>query len=80
MTIQTKCVFKTSFDGRSVLFQTSLILYGLTSLLLKPTLILAKSLTSDPYSMGPLFWRKSVSLNEWMVVVAPWVGVNASRL
>ena len=59
-TIQTKYVFKTSFDGRSGLFQTTLISHCLTSLLLKLTLILAKSLTSDPYNRGPLFWRKSV--------------------
>ena len=39
-------VFKTSFDGRSGLFQTTLVSF---SLLLKPTLILAKSLTSNPY-------------------------------
>ena len=60
-TIQTKYVFKTSFDGRSGLFQTTLISHCLTSLLLKLTLILAKSLTSDPYNRGPLFWRKSVA-------------------
>ena len=59
-TIQTKYVFKTSFDGRSGLFQTTLISHCLTSLLPKPTLILAKSLTSDPYNRGFLFRRKSV--------------------
>ena len=60
--IQTKYVFKTSFDGRSGLFQTTLISHCLTSLLPKPTLILAKSLTSDPYNRGFLFRRKSVVL------------------
>ena len=59
-TNQNKYVFKTSFDGRSGLFQTTLISHCLTSLLPKPTLILAKSLTSDPYNRGILFRRKSV--------------------
>ena len=59
-TIQTKNVFKTSFDGHSGLFQTTLISQFLTSLLPKLTLILTKSLTSDPYNRGFLFRRKSV--------------------
>ena len=59
-TIQTKYVFKTSFDGHSGLFQTTLISQFLTSLLPKLTLILTKSLTSDPYNRRFLFRRKSV--------------------
>ena len=38
----------------------TLILHFLTSLPLKRTLILAESLTSDPYNRGFLFRRKSV--------------------
>ena len=57
---QFKPVFKTSFDGHSGLFQTTLISQFLTSLLPKLTLILTKSLTSDPYNRGFLFRRKSV--------------------
>ena len=63
-TIQTKYVFKTSFDRHSGPFQTTLISHCLTSLLPKPTLILAKSLTSDPYNWGPLKRRKSVCVPE----------------
>ena len=59
-TIQTKYVFKTSFDGHSGLFQTTLISHCLTSRLPKPTLILAKSLTSESCNRGFLFRRKSV--------------------
>ena len=39
----------------------TLILHLLTSLPLKRTLILAKSLTSDPYNRGPLKRRKNVT-------------------
>ena len=46
-------------DG-SGLFQMTLISHCLPSLLPKPTLILAKSSTSDPYKWGFLFRRKSV--------------------
>ena len=41
-------------------FLMTLILHFLTSLPLKRTLILAKSLTSDPYNRGFLKRRKSV--------------------
>ena len=39
----------------------TLMLHFLTSDPLKQTLILAKSLTSDPYNRGPLKRRKTVS-------------------
>ena len=45
---------------KSVFLQT-LILNSLTSLILKPALILAKTLTSDPYNGGLLKRRRSVS-------------------
>ena len=45
-----------------VLFVSTLVSQCLTSHVLKQTLILAKSLTSDPYKPGPLKIRLSVLL------------------
>ena len=82
-TIQTKYVFKTSFYGHSGLFQMTLISHCLTSLLPKPTLILAKSLTSDPYNQGFLFRRKSViktfQMYLWWPLLTPGSPLGVMR-
>ena len=63
---QTKNV-QTKDVSRLVLM--TLILHFLTSDPLKQSLILAKSLTSDPYNRGPLKRRKSVVICNGVTIM-----------